>query len=86
MSSEVRDMINALPAAFQPEKARNARGLVQFDLTGDGGDSWAAKETPIEERMKVSTRRQVSSRRIMDSSMGLQETGQPPVPLAAGPA
>jgi putative sterol carrier protein len=40
MSSEVRDLINALPAAFQPEKARNARGLVQFDLTGDSGGKW----------------------------------------------
>jgi putative sterol carrier protein len=40
MSSEVRDTINALPAAFLPEKARTARGLVQLDLTGDGGGKW----------------------------------------------
>ena len=40
MSSEVRDTIDALPVAFQPDKARTAQALVQLDLTGDNGGKW----------------------------------------------
>jgi len=34
-------MIEAMPAAFVPEKAGNAKALIQFNLTGDGGGQWA---------------------------------------------
>ena len=40
MSSEVRTAIQALPAAFLPEKAGNAKALFQLDLTGESGGKW----------------------------------------------
>lgn len=40
MSSDVRTAIQALPAAFLPEKAGNAKALFQLDLTGEGGGKW----------------------------------------------
>ena len=40
MSSEVAKSIEALPAAFLPEKAGTAQALFQLDLGGDGGGQW----------------------------------------------
>ncbi len=40
MSSDVRKAILALPAAFLPEKAGNAKALFQLDLAGEGGGKW----------------------------------------------
>jgi putative sterol carrier protein len=34
-------MIEAMPAAFDVEKAGNAKALIQFNLTGEGGGQWA---------------------------------------------
>jgi putative sterol carrier protein len=35
-----KQVIAALPRAFLPEKAASAKGLIQFNLTGDGGGQW----------------------------------------------
>lgn len=40
MPSEVGTVIQALPAAFLPAKAGNAKALFQLDLTGDNGGKW----------------------------------------------
>ncbi len=41
MSSQAKQVIEALPGAFLPEKAGNAKALIQLDLTGEGGGKWA---------------------------------------------
>jgi len=41
MSSQARELIEAMPAAFLPEKAGDAKAVIQLDLTGDGGGQWA---------------------------------------------
>jgi putative sterol carrier protein len=41
MSSEVRELMEGLPKAFLPEKAGSAKGIIQFDLHGEGGGQWA---------------------------------------------
>jgi putative sterol carrier protein len=38
-----REVVEALPSAFLPEKAGNAKALFQLNLTGDGGGQWALK-------------------------------------------
>ncbi len=38
--SEVRETIEAMPSAFLPEKAGNAKALFQLDLTGEDGGRW----------------------------------------------
>lgn len=40
MSTNVKEAVEALPRAFLPDKARNAKALFQLDLTGDGGGQW----------------------------------------------
>jgi len=40
MSSAVKELIEAMPAAFSPEKAGNAKALIQLDLTGEEGKQW----------------------------------------------
>lgn len=40
MSSQVRDLIEAMPAAFLPEKAGDAVALIQLNLSGEGGGKW----------------------------------------------
>ena len=40
MSSNIGEAIEALPRAFLPDKARNAKALFQLDLTGDDGGPW----------------------------------------------
>ncbi len=40
MSSQAQEMIEAMPTAFVPEKAANAKALIQFNLTGEGGGQW----------------------------------------------
>lgn len=40
MSMQARDLIQAMPEAFLPEKAGNAKALIQFNLTGEGGGLW----------------------------------------------
>ena len=41
MSSQAKQVIESLPGAFLPEKAGNAKALIQLDLTGEGGGQWA---------------------------------------------
>ena len=36
-----RELMEALPGAFLPEKAANTKALLQFNLTGEGGGLWA---------------------------------------------
>lgn len=40
MSSEVQEILKAMPGAFLPEKAGNAKALIQLDLTGEDGGKW----------------------------------------------
>jgi putative sterol carrier protein len=40
MSSDAREAIEAMPAAFLPEKAGDAKALFQLDLSGDEGSQW----------------------------------------------
>jgi putative sterol carrier protein len=40
MSSGVRELLEAMPAAFLPEKAGDAKALVQLDLAGEEGGQW----------------------------------------------
>ena len=38
--SEVKELIEAMPKAFKPEKASGAKAVIQLDLTGDQGGMW----------------------------------------------
>jgi putative sterol carrier protein len=40
MPSQVRQAIEALPSAFLPEKAADAKAVLQLDLSGDDGGKW----------------------------------------------
>jgi putative sterol carrier protein len=40
MSSEARELIEAMPTSFKAEKAGAAKALIQLALTGDGGGQW----------------------------------------------
>ncbi len=40
MSSQTRDLFEAMPAAFLPDKAGGAKALIQMDLTGEDGGLW----------------------------------------------
>ncbi len=40
MSSQVRELIEEMPSAFLPEKAGDAKALIQLDLTGEEGGKW----------------------------------------------
>jgi putative sterol carrier protein len=40
MSSQTREILEAMPSAFLPEKAGDAQALIQLDLTGDEGGQW----------------------------------------------
>lgn len=40
MPSEVQEAIEALPAAFLPDKAGTAQALFQLDLAGENGGQW----------------------------------------------
>ena len=40
MSSAAREMLEAMPGAFLPDKAGDATALIQLDLTGDDGGVW----------------------------------------------
>jgi len=41
MTLQAKDVIEALPDAFSPEKAGAAKALIQFNMTGDGGGEWS---------------------------------------------
>ena len=41
MAPQAKEVIEALPGAFLPDKAGDIKALVQFTLTGDGGGAWA---------------------------------------------
>lgn len=40
MSSEARELVEGMPAAFSAEKAGSAKALIQLALAGDGGGTW----------------------------------------------
>ena len=40
MSLQARELIEAMPTAFLPEKAGQSKALIQFDLDGEGGGLW----------------------------------------------
>ena len=38
-----KEIIEALPLVFQPDKAEGMNETFQFELTGEGGGTWVAK-------------------------------------------
>jgi putative sterol carrier protein len=40
MSSHAKEMIEAMPSAFLPDRAGDAKALIQLDLTGADGGQW----------------------------------------------
>ena len=40
MASRSREMMEAMPGAFLPEKAGNSKALIQLALSGDDGGNW----------------------------------------------
>ncbi len=38
--SQVKEMLEAMPSAFLPEKAGAAKALIQLDLKGEEGGQW----------------------------------------------
>jgi putative sterol carrier protein len=38
-----KEVIEALPLALQPDKAKGMNETFQFELTGEGGGTWVAK-------------------------------------------
>ena len=38
-----KDIIETLPLALQPDKAKGMDATFQFELTGEGGGTWVAK-------------------------------------------
>ena len=35
-----RDLIETMPTAFRPERARRVNAVIQFELSGEGGGDW----------------------------------------------
>jgi putative sterol carrier protein len=35
-----RELIETMPAAFRPERARRVNAVIQFELSGEGGGNW----------------------------------------------
>jgi putative sterol carrier protein len=40
MSSQASELIEAMPAAFLPDRAGDSKALIQLDLTGNDGGQW----------------------------------------------
>jgi putative sterol carrier protein len=40
MPSQTKELIEAMPAAFLPEKAGATKAIIQLDLTGEDGGQW----------------------------------------------
>ncbi len=38
-----KEIVEALPLVFQPDKAKEMNETFQFELTGEGGGTWVAK-------------------------------------------
>ncbi len=43
MPDTAREIIEALPRVFQPDKAEGMNETFQFELSGEGGGTWVAK-------------------------------------------
>jgi putative sterol carrier protein len=43
ISDTVKEVMETLPLAFQPDKAKGMDATFQFELTGEGGGTWVAK-------------------------------------------
>lgn len=37
-----RELIETMPQAFRPERARRVNAVIQFELSGEGGGNWYA--------------------------------------------
>ncbi|MGC9336341.1 MAG: SCP2 sterol-binding domain-containing protein [Anaerolineae bacterium] len=40
MTTQASELVEAMPGAFQAEKAGNAKAAIQLDLKGEGGGTW----------------------------------------------
>jgi putative sterol carrier protein len=43
MSSEVKQVFEAMPGAFLPDKAGNVKALIQFNMTGQDACQWVVE-------------------------------------------
>ena len=68
MPAQAREVIEALPGAFLPEKAGDIKALVQFTLTGDGGGTWALEVADGKCKVKEETTSQADVTLTMDAS------------------
>ncbi len=41
--TKIRTMMENMPNSFKPEKAVGVNATIQYNLTGDGGSTWASK-------------------------------------------
>lgn len=41
--AKIRKMMANMPASFKPEKAVGVDAVIQYNLTGEGGSTWASK-------------------------------------------
>ena len=41
--TSIIEVMQGMPTAFQSARAGNVKAVVQFNLTGDGGGTWAVK-------------------------------------------
>jgi putative sterol carrier protein len=55
MPSTAREFIEAMPLAFQSEKARGVKAAYQFELTGEGGGKWVVEIAEGECRVREGT-------------------------------
>jgi len=86
MSSEVRTAIQALPAAFLPEKAGNAKALFQLDLTGHSEGNWVldVSDGECEVREQVSANPDVTVTMDADDFIALFNNQLDPVQAFMG--
>lgn len=40
VADQVKEIFEKMPVAFRPEKAGNMQGVIQLELTGEGGGNW----------------------------------------------
>jgi putative sterol carrier protein len=68
MSSSAKEAIEALPAAFLPEKAGNAKAIFQLDLSGDQGGQWVLDVADSKCEVREETTEQADAKLTMDAS------------------
>jgi putative sterol carrier protein len=68
MTSSAKEAIEALPAAFLPEKAGAVKALFQLDLTGDQGGQWVLDVAEGKCEVREETAEQSDAKLTMDAN------------------